>query len=1131
MDVAIFFALMGGIILVGFLANLLFKLTKIPSVLLLMAIGVFLGPVTGWIASDALLQIAPYFGTMALLIILFEGGLELDIRTVVQQAPKAAVLAVGVFVVSVGLVMLFCMYVMELSILNSLILAAILGAISPAICIPVVQGLSVRDEIKTIVKLESALGEVLLIVSVLLLVDIHTSGSQSVGTVIMRFVISFGVAFVVASIAGVLWSRLIGWMGKEPLAYMLTLGFMFLLYFAVEEMHGSAAIAVLMFGLVLENMQVMANKIGERLRHFFGIDIKSEKFILNQFIKNITEEISFLLRTFFFVYLGLLLDFNELTWTIGLFILGMTALLLIGRRLMMYGFRRMSHGFTEGELQTIMAMLPRGLATAVMALLPFQQARIPGTELFPLYAFGVIVLTNIYMTGSIIFAERRLRAERQRGELPLAVGYAGTPEPAIAPMQATTGSTPASLADLERIGTSPAHTIDDTDHTGRSQVGHTAESMHREEAVHREEPTGRKLSSSEPTSAGKSEAAAGPEPVFRGTMTGGEAPEGDAFSSYEQTLFSADIGFKDEPPPQNFTDWMARIFGIHIGDRERGYLEAYRAAHISEPLFWVQVALATAITTLGLILDQSAIIIGGSLIMPIMYQILAAGLSLASGEIYLLLRIAFKMVLVMLLVVILSALLSDVLPFAEVTGEIASRTRPTIIDFLIALFGGMAGAAMLSRKNRFVQFLPSAIIAITLLPPLTVMGFSIANGFAMEIFRGAALLFTANLFANILGAMIVFLLVGMPKAAGFESVRRWKEQELTHPIISAVFEKLRLSTLVGRTGSVRARVIVIGFFLLLILIPLQSALNQLTVELRARQAITKVAELFDIKHRSTILNSSSSIGEDQIEVKLQVATNSFFTSEDIRRFEERVRDRTGIPTRLNLVQTLSDIGEGSTVRGLLTPDLPGIAPIGPRTFAAAIGDLRFQAQSILRSLPLSRRIDIVSMNAELTLDTLSPALNFVYLSDAPLTEDAQDILSTLIAGRISMPGSSIQFSWIDRERSFAAGGSPTFGPTEIVRLNNLQSQLAKFPQLSLDVHMPKGRIRSYNPDRFRQELREHLPLAADSQRVRFLPMDASVDSVYLFLNIQGNIMMESRSGPTSKVKSLPDTSGNKNLAQ
>ena len=410
MTVAVAFALIGGVILIGFLANLLFRLSRIPSVLLLIAIGVLLGPGTGWISSDSLVAIAPFFGTMALLIILFEGGLELDILTVLQQAPKAAILAVLTYLFSVMSVATFAFYAVHLSLLNSLLLASILGAASPAICIPLVSGLSIRSEIKTFLKLESALGDVLLLLTVLLVLDLQRTGKGDALDMISGLVMSIAVAFVISSIAGVLWARLIGWMGKEPLAYMLTLGFVFLLYFVVEELHGSAAIAVLMFGMMLENTQVIAGHLGERVRLLFGIDVRAEQFVLHQFMKYITEELSFLIRTFFFVYLGLLLNFDDLTLRIGVLGLGLVVLLLISRWLAVQLVKKRS-GLTRGETQAVMAMLPRGLTAAVMAFLPAQYG-LAGVEHIPVYVFVVIVLTNILMTAGVIFSERRLAGEK-----------------------------------------------------------------------------------------------------------------------------------------------------------------------------------------------------------------------------------------------------------------------------------------------------------------------------------------------------------------------------------------------------------------------------------------------------------------------------------------------------------------------------------------------------------------------------------------------------------------------------------------------------------------------------------------------------------------------------------------------
>jgi hypothetical protein len=361
----------------------------------------------------------------------------------------------------------------------------------------------------------------------------------------------------------------------------------------------------------------------------------------------------------------------------------------------------------------------------------------------------------------------------------------------------------------------------------------------------------------------------------------------------------------------------------------------------------------------------------------------------------------------------------------------------------------------------------------------------------------------------------------MPKAASLDSVKRWKEQELTHPIISFVFEKLRLSQIVGRTGSVRARFVVIGVFLLVLLIPLQSALNELTMELRVRQAITEVSRAFDVEYRSTIINTSSRLKEDLIEVKLQVATNSYFTSEDITRFEERIADRTGITTRLDLVQTLSNIGESATTRGMLSSETEGTRQTGPSSFADAMGALRFQSQTILRSLPLSKRLEIISLNAELTQDTLSPALNFVYLAEKPITEDVLDILSTLIAGHVSMPVSSIQFSWVNLRHGFDLDSSPIFSPADLVRLNNLQSQLRKFPQLALTVQMPEVSIGEYQPELFASKLAAVLPIAADTVRVTYVPTPELRDSLFLRLRVVGNITPQKRTPSDASTPSPP----------
>jgi uncharacterized hydrophobic protein (TIGR00271 family) len=140
-----------------------------------------------------------------------------------------------------------------------------------------------------------------------------------------------------------------------------------------------------------------------------------------------------------------------------------------------------------------------------------------------------------------------------------------------------------------------------------------------------------------------------------------------------------------------------------------------------------------------LVLDQSPIIIGAAQIVPIAWPVVAAGLALAVSDNYLLLKLLLKLALAAAMVAALSSVIGELLPSKAVTGEIAARTRPTILDFLVTLFTGMAGSALLFSRRRMLHYFPGAILALTLLPPLAVIGFAFGSEFSAEIFRGATL--------------------------------------------------------------------------------------------------------------------------------------------------------------------------------------------------------------------------------------------------------------------------------------------------------------------------------------------------------------------------------------------------------
>jgi cell volume regulation protein A len=997
MTVSIAFAVIGAVILIGFFANLLFRATKIPSVLLLIGIGVTLGPVTGWITSNSLIGIAPFFGTLALLIILFEGGLELDIRSVVKQAPKAALLALLVFIFSTVSVACFSFFFLHMSLFHSLMIAAIFSAGSPAICLPVISGLSIKDEIKTMLKLESTLGDVLLIVTVLLVLDFHVTGNQSPTEMISRFFISLIVAFVIASIAGALWSRLIGWMGKEPLAYMLTLGFVFLLYFSVEELGGSAAMAVLIFGILLENMHVVAGGISLRMRYFFGINIREEQFILHEFMKNITEELSFLIRTFFFVYLGLILNFKSISIQIALSSTIIVVLLLASRWLGVQSIKKRCR-FSVGETQIALSMIPRGLATAVMAFLPVQSG-IPGTELLPTYAFTVIVLTNILMTAGIFAAERRLRRETgAESEIPKI----------IAP--------------------------------------HTELLEQKIEAQ--------------------------PEESAAEVMLEESGPGWRALATTKES-------FK----PFTFKGVMSQLFGILPEEREWRYIEAIKAASFAQPQFWVLIFFGAALTTLGLVINQSAIIIGAALIIPIAWPVIAAGMALAVGDIYLFLKLLAKLALVAALTALLAASFSGLLPFSAATAEIAARTKPTILDFMVAFFAGMAGSVMLFSKRKMLQLLPGAILAIVLLPPLSVIGFGLANRINIEIFRGGAVLFAANFFAAILGASLIYALVGMPEVAALKGIHDWKQRELAQPLVALIFTRLRLKNLAGKTGSVRSRMVVSAVFLLALVIPLQMAFNQLSHEFRARQAIAEVQKMFELPKRSVIINSASSIGDNSIAVRLHVATNSFFTNSDIRRFEERISDHTGMAARLDLVQSLSNLGESRKIGDILQPE-----PLASAKYGSSIpeitNNLRKEMERILPAIGLPQFIAILRIGTDLNFGQTLPGFRIEYLSDAPLHEDAKELLTNLLKNKMALTTEEIHLIHIPAKYMLSFNRKGEIAGMQESDGANIQAILNQYSHLLAKVKLPQN-IDEQQKENIRTAIYRLLQSSEDSPRIEF----------------------------------------------
>ena len=192
-----------------------------------------------------------------------------------------------------------------------------------------------------------------------------------------------------------------------------------------------------------------------------------------------------------------------------------------------------------------------------------------------------------------------------------------------------------------------------------------------------------------------------------------------------------------------FRLWFKGV--VNIGDQidtEMASRHIKTSIWFKGPNVWI-LAFSVIIASVGLNINSTAVIIGAMLISPLMGPIMGIGLALGTNDMKLLkesLRNFLVMVLVSLAASFVYFLLSP-LNLVNPT-ELQARTRPTIFDVLIALFGGLAGILETSRKEKGTV-ISGVAIATALMPPLCTAGFGLAKA-DMRFFLGAIFLFAIN---------------------------------------------------------------------------------------------------------------------------------------------------------------------------------------------------------------------------------------------------------------------------------------------------------------------------------------------------------------------------------------------------
>ncbi len=271
------------ILFFGIISDIIFKKAGVPDVISLILIGMFLRKFH-YVDVGFIKQFAPLFTTITLILILFDGSLSIKIKEFFNDIPNGTLIAAVNFLVST-IISFIILRFSGYEILVSLFVGFAIGGVSSSFAIPILKRIKGRRDSFLLLTIESSVTDVLCIVFAISTLEFYNN-TFNVFSAIYKLFGLFGIASLVGVSFGLIWSLIINYF-KKGVFDIETLAMLLLTYSATEFLHGNGALAALFFGITISNLT------------------KSRE------ISNFYDEITFLMKTFFFVYIGIMFNTGD----------------------------------------------------------------------------------------------------------------------------------------------------------------------------------------------------------------------------------------------------------------------------------------------------------------------------------------------------------------------------------------------------------------------------------------------------------------------------------------------------------------------------------------------------------------------------------------------------------------------------------------------------------------------------------------------------------------------------------------------------------------------------------------------------------------------------------------------------
>ena len=351
-------AIIGLLIFTAHLFSEIFSRKRIPDVLFLIIIGLLIGPVFHWISPESLGNAGSLFSGITLVTILFESGTQLRFSALKDSFRGALRLTALNFILSAVAIWLVGWLILDLDPIVSMILGCMLGGTASAVVIPIVRQMHMSEKPAIMLILEAAIGNVFSIVLALALMQAIKSRHVEFGAILGDIFSSFILATVMGLLGAIFWALILDQVRNIKYSILTTPAFVFIIYGVNEWMGFSGAIAALAFGIGMANIDGIYNAW---LKKF----IKKVPVNLNETERSLFSELVLLLKTFFFIYVGISIQLTH--WHPIVIGLGISIMVFILRIPAVRFAISKKEGIPDKELAFMSALNPKGLTAAVLA--------------------------------------------------------------------------------------------------------------------------------------------------------------------------------------------------------------------------------------------------------------------------------------------------------------------------------------------------------------------------------------------------------------------------------------------------------------------------------------------------------------------------------------------------------------------------------------------------------------------------------------------------------------------------------------------------------------------------------------------------------------------------------------------